>query len=155
MKNDHLNFVVYYNYQGVVRRYFPDFIIKLKSGENLIIETKGQDTDQNKTKRAYLDEWCRAVNQHGGFGKWSWSVSFDPNDLQQILQNSALSFNGHIFADTDNYNFAEKIFNATINFFETLGFEISEEGQIKQGSWFIEKVVYKIKNIRKYNYNNK
>ena len=87
VKNDHLNFVVYYNYQGVTRRYFPDFIIKLTNGENLIIETKGQDNEQNKTKRAYLDEWCRAVNQHGGFGKWSWAVSFDPNDLEEILLN--------------------------------------------------------------------
>ncbi|KXK02962.1 MAG: Type III restriction enzyme, res subunit [Chlorobi bacterium OLB4] len=147
VKNDHLNFVVYYNYQGVVRRFFPDFLIKLTTGENLIVETKGQDNEQNKTKRAYLDEWCRAINQHGGFGKWSWAVSFDPNDLDQILQNSALSFSGHIFADTDNYNVAEKIFDATINFFETSGFEISEEGKIKQGSWFKEKVVYKIKNV--------
>jgi len=147
VKNDHLNFVVYYNFQGVVRRYFPDFICKMTNGENLIIETKGQDNEQNKTKRAYLDEWCRAINQHGGFGKWSWAVSFDPNDLDQILQNSALSFSGHIFADTDNYNVAEKIFDATINFFETSGFEISEEGRIKQGSWFKEKVVYKIRNV--------
>ncbi|MBW7855913.1 MAG: DEAD/DEAH box helicase family protein [Ignavibacteria bacterium] len=147
VKNDHLNFVVYYNYQGVVRRFFPDFLIKLTTGENLIVETKGQDNEQNKTKRAFLDEWCRAINQHGGFGKWSWAVSFDPNDLDQILQNSALSFSGHIFADTDNYNVAEKIFDATINFFETSGFEISEEGKIKQGSWFKEKVVYKIKNV--------
>ena len=147
VKNDHLNFVVYYNYQGVVRRFFPDFLIKLTTGENLIVETKGQDNEQNKTKRAYLDEWCRAINQHGGFGKWSWAVSFDPNDLDQILQNSALSFSGHIFAETDNYNVAEKIFNATINFFETAGFEISEEGKIKQGSWFKEKVVYKIRNV--------
>lgn len=85
VKNDHLNFVVYYNFQGVVRRYFPDFIIKLKSGENLILETKGQDNEQNKTKRAYLDEWCRAINQHGGFGNWKWAVSFNPNDLDQIL----------------------------------------------------------------------
>jgi len=147
VKNDHLNFVVYYNYQGVVRRFFPDFLIKLTTGENLIVETKGQDNEQNKTKRAYLDEWCRAINQHGGFGKWSWAVSFDPNDLDQILQNSALSYSGHIFADTDNYNIAEKIFDATINFFETAGFEISEEGKIKQGSWFKEKVVYKIRNV--------
>ena len=29
VKNDHLGFAVFYNYQGVVRRYFPDFIIKL------------------------------------------------------------------------------------------------------------------------------
>jgi type III restriction enzyme len=86
VKNDHLNFVIYYNYQGVVRRYFPDFIIKLTNGDHLIVETKGQDNEQNKTKRVYLDEWCRAVNQHGGFGKWKWGVSFDPNDLQEIIQ---------------------------------------------------------------------
>jgi type III restriction enzyme len=87
VKNDHLNFVVYYNYQGVVRRYLPDFICKMTNGENLIIETKGQDNEQNKTKRAFLDEWCRAVNEHGGFGKWKWIVSFDPNDLQEKIQN--------------------------------------------------------------------
>jgi type III restriction enzyme len=86
VKNDHLNFVVYYNYQGVVRRFFPDFICKLNNGEYLIIETKGQDNEQNKTKRAYLDEWCRAINQHGGFGKWSWAVSFDPNDLREKIE---------------------------------------------------------------------
>ncbi len=88
VKNDHLNFVVYYNYQGVVRRYFPDFILKFKSGLNLILETKGQDNEQNKTKRAYLDEWCRAINQQGGFGKWNWAVSFNPNDLAEILNKS-------------------------------------------------------------------
>jgi type III restriction enzyme len=85
VKNDHLNFVIYYNYQGVVRRFFPDFICKLTNGEYLIIETKGQDNEQNKTKRAYLDEWCRAVNEHGGFGKWKWAVSFNPSDLQKII----------------------------------------------------------------------
>jgi hypothetical protein len=147
VKNDHLNFLVYYNFQGVVRKFYPDFIIKLNTGENLIIETKGQDNEQNKTKRAYLDEWCRAINQHGGFGKWSWAVSFDPNDLGLILQNSALSFNGHIYADTDDLIKAEKLFETTIELFETFGFEISDEGKIKQGSWFKEKVVYKIRNV--------
>jgi type III restriction enzyme len=87
VKNDHLGFSIVYNYQGDVNRYFPDFILKLKSGDYLIIETKGQDNDQNKTKRSFLEEWCRAVNQHGGFGKWNWAVSFDPNDLEMIIQN--------------------------------------------------------------------
>ncbi len=87
-KNDHLGFTVLYNYQGIIRRYFPDFIIKLKNGEHLILETKGQDSEQDKTKRAFLDEWCKSVNQHGGFGKWSWAVSFDPNDLEMILQEN-------------------------------------------------------------------
>lgn len=86
VKNDHLNFAIFYNYQGVVRRYFPDFICRLTNGENLIIETKGQDSEQNRTKRASLDEWCKAVNQYGGFGKWMWCVSFDPNDLEKMIK---------------------------------------------------------------------
>ncbi|MCK6468716.1 MAG: DEAD/DEAH box helicase family protein [Candidatus Brocadia sinica] len=89
VKNDHLGFVILYNYQGVIRRYFPDFIIKLKGGEHLILEAKGQDSEQNKTKRAFLDEWCRAVNHHGGFGKWIGAVSFDPNDLNKIMEDAA------------------------------------------------------------------
>src|SRR6185312_9998124 len=112
-KNDHLNFFVWYNYQGVSRRYFPDFIVKLKTGENLILETKGQDSELNRTKRTYLEEWCKAVNQNGGFGQWSCAVSFNPNDLETILQNSTLSFKGHIFVDTDDFIKAAGVFEAT------------------------------------------
>ena len=88
-KNDHLGFVVIYNYQGVTRKYYPDFIIKLTNGEFLVLETKGQDDERNRTKREFLDLWVRAVNAHGGFGKWGWAVSFDPNDVETIIQNSA------------------------------------------------------------------
>jgi type III restriction enzyme len=85
VKNDHLGFAILYNHEGVIRKYYPDFIIKFKNGQHLILETKGQDTDQDKTKRAFLDEWCKAINQHGGFGAWRWAVSFDPNDLDAII----------------------------------------------------------------------
>lgn len=88
VKNDHLGFVIFYNHQGVVARYFPDFIIRFKDGSHLVLETKGLDREKDKTKRAFLDQWCKAVNQHGGFGKWNWSVSFDPNDLNRILSDS-------------------------------------------------------------------
>lgn len=147
VKNDHLGFAIIYNHQGIISRYFPDFIIKLKTGENLILETKGKDSEKDKTKRAFLNEWCKAINQNGGFGKWSWAVSYSANDLDMILQNSALSFAGHIFVDTDDFTKAENIFASANEFFETYGFEISDEGKIKQGSWFKEKVVYKIRNI--------
>ena len=50
-----------------------------------IIETKGKDTDQDKTKRRFLDEWVRAVNEHGGFGKWRWDVSLDPADVTDVI----------------------------------------------------------------------
>jgi type III restriction enzyme len=87
VKNDHLGFSIFYNYQGTTRKYIPDFIICLKNGTKLILETKGQDTDQDRTKREFLNEWCQAVNQDGRFGKWRWNVSFDPNDIPKILSD--------------------------------------------------------------------
>jgi type III restriction enzyme len=42
VKNDHLGFEVLYIHRGVVRRYRPDFIIRLTTGEHLILETKGK-----------------------------------------------------------------------------------------------------------------
>lgn len=85
VKNDHLGFAILYNFQGIIRKYYPDFIIQLTNGEYLILEIKGQDNEQNKTKRSFLAEWVKAVNNHGGFGKWNWDVSHHPTDLESIL----------------------------------------------------------------------
>ena len=89
VKNDHLGFEVLYIYRGVVRKYRPDFIIRLKSGNYMILETKGQDTEQNKTTRRFLDEWVKAVNEHGGFGQWCWDVSKDPGDIKDVVSRHA------------------------------------------------------------------
>ena len=83
VKNDHLGFVIFYNYKGVIRKYYPDFIIRLVNGDYLILEIKGQDDQRNQTKREFLNEWVIAVNDHGGFGRWHWVVSFSPSDLGQ------------------------------------------------------------------------
>lgn len=85
VKNDHLGFEILYIFKGEVRKYRPDFIIRLKNGRYLVLETKGQDTQQDKTKREFLDEWVKAVNQNGGFGTWLWAVSKDPADVAGIL----------------------------------------------------------------------
>jgi type III restriction enzyme len=85
VKNDHLGFEVLYIYRGVVRKYRPDFLIRLVSGEHLILEVKGKDTEQDQIKRTFLDEWVKAVNSHGGFGHWNWAVSKTPADLVDIL----------------------------------------------------------------------
>ena len=71
-----------------MRKYYPDFIVKLQNGEFLVLETKGQDSDLARTKRAYLQEWVKAVNNHGGFGTWREAISYNPNDLSEILKNS-------------------------------------------------------------------
>ena len=85
VKNDHLGFEVLYVYRGVVRKYRPDFLVRLTNGDMLVLETKGQDTEQDQVKRRYLDEWTKAVTAHGGFGRWRWDVSTSPGDIKDIL----------------------------------------------------------------------
>ena len=63
-----------YIFKGEVRKYRPDFIIRLKNGKFLILETKGQDLQRDKIKREFLDEWVRAVNLQNGW-TWMWAVS--------------------------------------------------------------------------------
>ena len=56
VKNDHLGFYIPYNFKGVIRKYYPDFMIRLVNGKYLILETKGIDSQQNQTKREFLNE---------------------------------------------------------------------------------------------------
>ena len=89
VKNDHLGYEIMYVYKGVVKKYRPDFLIRLTTGKMLVLEVKGQDTQQNKTKREFLAEWVKAVNGHRGFGQWASDVSFDPADIPGILAKHA------------------------------------------------------------------
>jgi len=84
-KNDHLGFVVNYVFRGVVHKFYPDFLTKLANGKMLILEVKGRDNQQNRTKREYLNEWVDAVNSDRRFGKWCWDVSFRTSDIQDII----------------------------------------------------------------------
>ena len=71
VKNDHLGFEILYIWQGVVKKFRPDFLIRLANGVNLILEVKGQDTQENRRKRQFLAEWVTAVNEHAAlaYGK--------------------------------------------------------------------------------------
>lgn len=50
-----------------------------------------ENTEKHRIKRRFLDEWVRAVNNHGGFGAWSWAVSKNPADIKGILARHAAS----------------------------------------------------------------
>lgn len=85
VKNDHLGFEILYVFDGVVRKYTPDFLIKLDNGKTLILETKGQETRRDKEKRKALTEWVTAVNQCGEFGEWCNDVSYNVADVDGII----------------------------------------------------------------------
>ncbi|MBQ3458113.1 MAG: hypothetical protein IJG30_04040, partial [Synergistaceae bacterium] len=101
-KNDHLGFQIYYLHNGEVKRYIPDFLIRLNSATNatndnitednsiddkmLILEVKGRFTEQDKVKREALKNWCIAVNSTNEFGKWYCDVSTSPADIDGIIK---------------------------------------------------------------------
>jgi len=86
VKNDHMGFEIIYVRRGVMLKYRPDYLVRLTSGKSLVLEVKGQDSQQDKTKREFLAEWVRAVKLHGGFGIWSWDISSNPRHLLNVLQ---------------------------------------------------------------------
>ncbi|MDE3041336.1 MAG: DEAD/DEAH box helicase family protein [Nitrospirota bacterium] len=85
-KNDHLGFQVYYLWNGGRRRFVPDFLIQFSNKKTLVLEIKGEDSEQDRAKRAALDEWVKAVNENGGFGSWCWDVAIEPAKIRDIVE---------------------------------------------------------------------
>lgn len=85
-KNDHLGFEIVYSFNGIIRRYTPDFLIRLDNGKILVLETKGQETDKDKAKRAALSEWVAAVNSLQEYGEWCNDVSYSIADVDGIIK---------------------------------------------------------------------
>jgi type III restriction enzyme len=86
VKNDHIGFEITYSFKGIIHKFRPDYLVRLTNGKTLILEVKGQDDQQQQTKREFLSEWVRAVNGHGGFGVWTVDVSRHPKDVLEILE---------------------------------------------------------------------
>lgn len=85
VKNDHLGFEIIYVFDGVVRKYIPDYLIRLDNGKTLVLETKGQETQRDKEKRKALAEWIQTVNSMGEFGHWCNDVSYNVADVDGII----------------------------------------------------------------------
>lgn len=52
----------YVNADGNISNYYPDFIVKLTSGQIVIVETKGLEDLDVAPKMARLKEWCHDIN---------------------------------------------------------------------------------------------
>jgi type III restriction enzyme len=84
-KNDHLGFEIGYSFAGEFHKFRPDFLIRLKNGVTLVLETKGHFSAKDDAKRKYLAEWISAVNAHRGFGQWTSDLALKPSDVPKII----------------------------------------------------------------------
>jgi len=92
-RNDHLDFSIPYEWQGLRHEYRPDYLIRWRcdhSGEvKIILEVKGFETEQDRQKKAAVRRWVRAVNYHGDFGIWAFAICREPWKLRELLTKAA------------------------------------------------------------------
>ena len=89
-KNDHLGFEIPYMYNGGIRSYRPDFLIKLTNSHMLILETKGKMTEEVQAKHRALQQWVDCVNETKDYGIWHCDFSFLETDLDAVLKKYAM-----------------------------------------------------------------
>jgi type III restriction enzyme len=73
VKNAGLGFAIPYLHNGQMHDYEPDFLVRLKSPLNVILETKGYDPLKD-VKRQAAERWVAAVNADGRFGRWRYQL---------------------------------------------------------------------------------
>jgi type III restriction enzyme len=82
-KNQALGFEIPYLDGGAMRRYLPDFLVRLDVGGaepiHLVLEMKGQRDESDKAKaQTARDMWVPGVNALGGYGRWAFAEFTDP-----------------------------------------------------------------------------
>ena len=97
VKNHNLGFEVPYRHASEVRRYLPDFIVRVDDGHgeedllNLVVEIKGYRGEDAKDKRLTMDNyWVPGVNNLGTQGRWAFaeftSLYSIESDFKERLQ---------------------------------------------------------------------
>ena len=85
VKNHRLYLEIPYLYFGVSHHYRPDFIVKLQSGLQVLVEGKGVADEKDDAKATAARRWVEAVNSWGNLGKWAHVICYDANTLEDQL----------------------------------------------------------------------
>jgi len=111
VKNDHLDFSIPYTHLGKTYSYYPDFLVRLreKPGDllrTLIVEVSGTQKSAGptnaKASTARL-QWCRSVNNFGGYGRWGYVEVGKPQEGN--YEESIASAIAKLYADTEVLGF--------------------------------------------------
>ncbi|MCX5999687.1 MAG: DEAD/DEAH box helicase family protein [Chloroflexi bacterium] len=85
VRNDRPFLTIPYEYEGVSHSFEPDYLVRLSSGKSLILEMKGEETDQDRAKHQAARRWVTAVNNWARLGVWDFAVCRDPQTLPRLL----------------------------------------------------------------------
>ena len=106
VKNHNLGFTIPYIGYERTKQYIPDFIVKVKSGEdeplNLVLEVSGKATEDKTVKvDTAKNLWVTAVNNSQKFGRWAFLEISDPWDVQNTIRAFLNEFNQTSFKNQE------------------------------------------------------
>ena len=90
-KNHRLGFEIPYLHLGAPHTYTPDFLVEVLSPdrpggvEHLVVEVKGLEREQDRSKDVGAARWIAAVNHWGRMGTWRYVKVRTPFGLRQAL----------------------------------------------------------------------
>jgi type III restriction enzyme len=89
VKNHNLGLEVPYRHEGEMRRYRPDFIVRIDDGHgdedllNLVVEIKGYRGEDAKEKKTTMEtHWVPGVNRLASHGRWAFAEFTDVYAMQ-------------------------------------------------------------------------
>jgi type III restriction enzyme len=85
-KNDRLFLEIPYRYLGKTHRYRPDFIVRLASGNMLLIEGKGKPDEKDDAKTTAARRWVEAVNSWGKLGHWNHRICAKRTEVGAVIE---------------------------------------------------------------------
>ena len=98
VKNHNLGLEVPYRYGSETRKYIPDFIVLVDDGHgdddllHLIVEIKGYRREDAKEKKSTMETyWIPGVNNHGKFGRWSFSEFCEVYQIEEDFEKKVES----------------------------------------------------------------
>jgi len=98
-KNERLGLTIPYRHGQGMHQHTPDFLISLIDGTTLVVEVKGLEREQDRSKEAGARRWIDAVNHWGKLGPWRYAKIYGPHQLGSVLAVDAEAV-GSASADT-------------------------------------------------------
>jgi len=115
-KNDRLGFTIPYVHEGRAHSYLPDYLVRLRRkphepfDRTLIVEVSGSQKSPGPTAakaETARNQWCVAVNNHGGFGRWGYiEITSMPSAHDRLVEAiAALYDDAPVIGDPDLLDF--------------------------------------------------
>jgi hypothetical protein len=90
-----IGFTIGYTFKGEIKRYEPDFVLRLNNGVNVVLEVKGiggrhHQPDALPAKNAAAQKWCQAVTNMATLGQWVFDICDGDSPSQMLVSLRAL-----------------------------------------------------------------